>query len=101
MPGFALHWLTARLGDLEQANPKTDVELPLARSFAAALELLVDQGSEPAVALVVVVLPVPELLELDARQPERQCDDSQVPGAAREIASERLRHGHDQIRLRD
>jgi DNA-binding transcriptional LysR family regulator len=27
MPGFALHWLTARLGDFEQANPKTDVEL--------------------------------------------------------------------------
>jgi LysR family transcriptional regulator, glycine cleavage system transcriptional activator len=27
MPGFALHWLTARLGEFERANPDTDVEL--------------------------------------------------------------------------
>lgn len=33
MPGFALHWLTARLGDFERANPGTDVELrPAERS---------------------------------------------------------------------
>jgi LysR family transcriptional regulator, glycine cleavage system transcriptional activator len=27
MPGFALHWLSARLGDFEKANPGVDVEL--------------------------------------------------------------------------
>ncbi|MBB6093739.1 DNA-binding transcriptional LysR family regulator [Povalibacter uvarum] len=55
MPGFALHWLSARLGDFERANPGIDVEL---RPADRSPELLT-QDTDIEIRLVPSYVPTP------------------------------------------
>ena len=69
-------------------------------AFARVLKKLAYKGAQPAVALVVMKLAMPDLFELYAWRLEWQTDHSQAGCDFREVTGQRFGNGDDQVRLR-